>query len=81
MLNVSPEMLRQAISEPAVKPVPKSAAKLLEKLISIAEVIELLAELSYAGNMSLFPTKKVKSNSPFASPSLGIKKLISGTDK
>ena len=39
-------MLRHAIYEPAVRPVPKSAAKLLAKLISIDDVIELLYELS-----------------------------------
>jgi hypothetical protein len=33
VLKVSPLMLRHAISEPAARPVPKSAAKLLAKLI------------------------------------------------
>jgi hypothetical protein len=39
MLKVRPVMLRQAISEPAARPVPRSAAKLLAKDISIPDVM------------------------------------------
>jgi hypothetical protein len=51
------------------------------KLISIAEVIELLAEFMYEGRMSAEPTVKVKSNSPLAPPSLGIVKVMAGTER
>ena len=44
VLKVNPVMLRQAISDPAARPVPRSGANVLAKLISMEEVMELLAE-------------------------------------
>lgn len=45
ILNVSPEIGRQAIYDPAESPVPRLASKVLAKPISIAEVTVYAAEL------------------------------------
>jgi len=80
-LNVSPLIFKQAIYAPADKPVPRSKSNVFAKLISIADVMELLNELVYEGSMSAEPTVKVRSNKPFAPPSLGITKVIKGTER
>ncbi len=81
MLKVSPVTLRQAISDPAGNPVPRSAAKVLANVIYMADVMELDAELIYDGSISLIPTVNCRSNNPFAPPSIGMEKEMSGTDR
>lgn len=44
VLKVSPETARHAISDPVGKLVPIEASKVLAKVISMAEVMELSAE-------------------------------------
>ena len=50
-------MARHATYEPYESPVPSEASKLLGKISSMAEMMELLAVLSWAGRISAVPTR------------------------